>query len=149
MAIYIIDGRLTNDAEQKTAGNGTSLVRFSVAWNRPDKSVHYYDCVIFGERGQKLLPYLKRGKYVLVNGEPSWREYNGKTYETINVDKLTFIGNKEDAQPSSQNPSGNTYPTQFNGKQINSEEEYENELWESTDPNKKGPETFDDGDIPF
>ena len=149
MALYIIDGRLTHDAEQKVFNNGKSVVRFGIAWNMVDGSVHYYDCSLFGERGQKLLPYLKRGKYVLVSGEPSWRDYNGKTYETINVDKLTFIGNKEEGVQAPKAPATPSYPQQFNGKEMHSEDEFEQELWDSTDPKTKGPEAFDDSDIPF
>lgn len=95
MATYIIDGRLTRDAEVKTFNDGTPIAKFRIAWNRPKKETHFYDCSIIGDRANKLAQYLTKGKAVVVVGEPDWREYEGKIYETINVDRVSFFSEKE------------------------------------------------------
>ena len=79
-----ISGHLGKDAEQVTMTNtGNLLTKFSIAVNAGygDKEVtNWYDCVIFGERGTKLLQYLTKGKEVIVNGElkATKREHEGK-----------------------------------------------------------------------
>lgn len=138
MATYFIDGRLTRDAEMKSTKDGKSFCRFSIAWNRGDKKpVHYYNCTMNGERASKLIPYLKQGKYVVVVGEPDWNEWEGKTYETIRVDKLTFVGNSTD--------TGNHKPYEYNGQGFSTREELD--AYKKANP----PQTdnFDDDDIPW
>ena len=134
MATYMIDGRLTRDSELKTTKDGKSFLKFSIAWNRKGKDAHFYDCSMFGERGSKLLPYLKKGKYVICVGEPDWSEYNGKTYETIVVDKLNFVGGR-DEEPKRY---------EFSKEEL----DIADEVWDRK-PAEKGPETWDDADIPF
>ena len=137
MATYFIDGRLTRDAEMKSTKRGDSFCRFSIAWNRGDrKPVHYYNCTMNADRAERLYPYLKQGKYVVVVGEPDWNEYNGKTYETIRVDKLSFAGNAES--------SGKPY--EYDGQGFSTREELDE--YKKEHP-VQASETFDDDDIPW
>ena len=137
MATYMIDGRLTRDAEMKNTTDKRTFLRFSVAWNRK-KGVHYYDCAVFGERATKLYPYLKMGRYVIVTGEPDWNEYNGKTYETIMVDKISFVGGENAEQPKG-------YPFSYDGKGFRTKEELDAYKASKGMPS----EVVDDLDIPF
>lgn len=138
MATYLFDGRLTKDGEIKSTQNGKSFLKFSVAYNTPKKLTHFYDCALFGERGEKLLPFMKKGKYVVVTGEPDWREYNGVIYESILVDRLSFAGGREETNPDNK-------PYQCDGKYFDTREEVEKYKSSKGD----GPEYFDDSDIPF
>lgn len=98
-----IAGHLGKDAEQVTMTNtGNLLTKFSIAVNAGygDKEVvNWYDCVIFGERGTKLLQHLTKGKEVIVNGElkATKREHEGKTYFglNVNVQQLSFVSSNK------------------------------------------------------
>ena len=148
MATYFIDGRLTRNAEMKSTKEGKQFVKFTVAWNRGEKKdTHFYSCTISGDRANKIFPYLTQGKYVIVTGEPDWHEYEGKTYETIRVDKLNFAGNAQETLPNQStqnNPEGK--PFHKDGKFFDTREELEAYI-KSTQTN--GPEEYDDSDIPF
>ena len=67
---------LTNDAEQKTSQSGSFTV-FSVAVNRKlkDKEITKFISCIKGGDNSKLLPYLKKGTYVLLEGSVDGNAY--------------------------------------------------------------------------
>ena len=146
MATYMIDGRLTADAVMKASSEGKEFMTFSIAWNLgKDKGVHYYACTMRGsDRTTKLLPYMRRGKYLVIVGEPYWREYNGKTYEYIQVEKLNFAGG--DAEPKVENNPEHK-PFQCDGKYFDTKEEVDAYKREH---GLNGPESFEEfDDIPF
>lgn len=148
MATYIIDGRLTRDAEMKSTKEGKQFAKFSVAWNRGEKKpTHFYSCTLGGEKATKLLTYLTKGKYVIITGEPDWYEYEGKTLETIRVDKLTFAGGSSEpsVNTSQNNPEGKPYTR--DGKFFDTKEELD--AYIKSTQSSSGPEDFDDSDIPF
>jgi single-strand DNA-binding protein len=104
-------GNLTRDAAIRQAGND-DVCSFSIACNRRvkgEESVTFLDCSLWGNRGAKLVEYLKKGTRVCVVGEMSTREHNGKTYLQIRVSELDFAGggksrgeSKQD-EPTTQN----------------------------------------------
>lgn len=158
MATYHIDGRLTADAVMKSNTEGKESMRFSVAWNRKGKDAHFYNCSMTGERANKLLPYMRKGKYVIIVGEPDWYDYNGKTYEVIRVDKISFVSEQrkdEDELRNSPSASGEskwglTYPYTEDGHTFNNDDEYDRYVWDKQSPSnssENGPESFED--IPF
>lgn len=75
-------GRLVADAEIKYSRSGTGICAFRVAsdcgWG-DNKKTHWINCAIFGERGAKLAPHLRKGDPVTVVGELS----PPRTYEAI------------------------------------------------------------------
>jgi len=149
MATYMIDGRLTNDAVMKAGKSGKEFMTFSIAWNMKNKQVHYYSCTMSGtDRTAKLMPYMRRGKYIIAVGEPYWTEYNGKTYEYIQVDKLSFVGESSEHQSQRQdNPDH--LPYQCDGKYFATEKEL-NEYKRSMGYAVNGPEDWPiDDEIPF
>lgn len=96
-----IGGYLGKDAQQFTTPNGKTVTRFTVAVTtgyREHKTTNWYECALWGEQGNRLLPYLTKGKAVVVSGELSMtnREYQGKNYPSLNVtvDRLAFAGGK-------------------------------------------------------
>ena len=155
MATYMIDGRLTNDAEMKGTSNGREFMTFNVAWNYgKDKKTHYYSCTMDGSnRTSKILPYMRKGKYVIVTGEPYWTEYNGKTYEYIRAMNISFVGGESEKKTEDAG-WGHTYPYTENGLTFQNEQEYDKYMWDGTKPSQSPSQSkqddFDDlADIPF
>jgi len=160
MIAYTITGRLTRDAEMKTNTKGWTAQKFTIAVNLEDKTSKFYTCYWGGERANRLSDFLTKGRMVMVIGTPKWTEYNGKTYENIYVEHFEFVGNgkteehKEEPkyEPATTNSSwGHTYPYVENGITFNSDEEYDRYVWngKKLDSEPKGPESFNDDDIPF
>lgn len=109
MANIQILGKLGKDVEIKTVGQST-VAQFSLAETvgfGDKKTTIWYDVSIWGKRAESgLIDYLNKGREVLVFGELTIQEHNGKTYlkVTCNDIKLTQ-GTKENqtqAQPQAQ-----------------------------------------------
>jgi single-strand DNA-binding protein len=95
-----IAGRLTKDAENRTAGSD-NVTGFSVAVDDrkgSEKGTLYFDCNLWGKRGESLSPHLIRGSSVTVSGDLGTREHNGKTYLTVRVSDVTLQGGKPGAR---------------------------------------------------
>jgi single-strand DNA-binding protein len=91
-----IAGRLTKDAENRTAGSD-NVTGFSVAVDDrqgKEKSTLFFDCNLWGKRGESLSQYLTKGSSVTVSGDLGTREHNGKTYLTVRVADVTLQGGK-------------------------------------------------------
>lgn len=92
-----IAGHLTKDAETAFTGQGTAITRFDIAVNTGwgnNKTVTFYRCAFFGERGQKVAQYLTKGKPVLVTGEPSLRKTtrdDGRSFTDLNVNVQNVV----------------------------------------------------------
>lgn len=113
MNIFIITGNLGNDAEQRFTQSGDSIVSFSVPAKSGfgDKAVtSWIKCSMFGKRGESVLPYLKKGQLVGVQGEFAAREWQDKegqkrTSNEMRVSELSLLGK------SSQEPAQRQEPT--------------------------------------
>lgn len=72
-------GRVGKDAELRNVGE-TSVCQFSLAVSpfKKDGATLWVRCSIWGDRGGKLEPYLKKGLLVYVDGELNVRAYAGK-----------------------------------------------------------------------
>lgn len=95
-------GRVGKDAVIRNTGNGKGLASWSIAseagWGEK-KVTTWIDCTLFGDRGEKLAPMILKGDRICVAGELSTREFEGKTYVTLNVREVTLLGEKRDAAP--------------------------------------------------
>jgi single-strand DNA-binding protein len=103
-----IAGRLTKDATTRDAGSD-KVTGFSVAVddrNGKEKTTLFFDCSIWGKRGESLAQYLTKGTSVTASGDLGTREYEGKTYLTLRVDQVTLQGGKPAASDSSEGFSG-------------------------------------------
>lgn len=104
-------GHLGADAEVKSA-NGKPFVSFNVAhtdkWTGEDGVVHedtlWVSCALNGDGG-KLLPYLKRGACVFVQGRASLRVFSSKKARAmvagcnLSVDRIELVGGAVDDVP--------------------------------------------------
>ena len=112
-------GNLTRDAEIRTTQAGTSILSFGLAVNDrvQNKSTgewedrpNYFDCVVFGTRGEKIAQYLSKGMRVFVEGRLRWSswEKDGQKRSKIEVivDDIVFgsSGQRQTAQPQAQRP---------------------------------------------
>ncbi len=96
MNVWNIIGRVGKDAEIRQAGN-KPVANWSVAvdhgWG-DNKQTIWVDCALFGDRAGKLADFIRKGDRIGVTGEMGTREYNGKTYITLNVRDVTLLGEK-------------------------------------------------------
>jgi len=91
-----IAGRLTKDAETRNAGDDR-VTGFSVAVDDRsgrEKTTIFFDCSMWGKRGESLAQYLTKGSSVTVSGDLGKREHDGKTYLTVRVGDVTLQGGK-------------------------------------------------------
>ena len=109
MSIVHISGRIGRDGEVRKVGDG-NVCNFSVAENvgfGDSKKTQWWSCALWGNRGDKLAPYLTKGSAVTVCGEVSVREYNGKDgtakWElTCRVLDVALQGSREGAEPAAK-----------------------------------------------
>jgi single-strand DNA-binding protein len=104
MKSITIAGRTGKAAEMRRTQDGTPVMSFSVAvdngWGER-KSTLWFDCSLFGTRGDALHKHLPKGTPVTVSGDFSTREHDGKTYLQVRVNDVTLQGGKgEPRQPA-------------------------------------------------
>lgn len=104
-------GHLGADAEVKEA-NGKKFVSFNVAhtekWTGADNVRHesttWVSCALNGD-GQNILPYLKRGTCVFVQGRAQLRVYSSAKARAmvagvnLSVDRIELVGGQADPVP--------------------------------------------------
>jgi single-strand DNA-binding protein len=97
-----IAGNIGKNAETRTTPNGDKVTSWTVGVDdrtSKEKGTMWFDCTLWGKRGDALAQYLTKGGKVTVSGELTRREYDGKTYLGMNVNDVTLQGGKpsEDA----------------------------------------------------
>lgn len=135
-------GNLTKDATKITKSS-TPFVKTSIAINTKQgnsENISFYNLLVWEKRGDTLLPYLSKGKRILVDGNIRTEYYDkndnsGKGLNvSISVDDFQFTGGskKEDSQTPSygnapddyipQNISESSFDMDTSGIDINSNE---------------------------
>lgn len=100
MITVTLAGRLGKDAELRQAGQ-SNVCSFSVAGDTGfgnNKQSHWFNCSLWGNQGQALQPYLVKGQEVVIVGEFSEREYQGKFYKELRVNSIKLMGGKSQQQ---------------------------------------------------
>jgi len=98
MKSITIAGNIGKDAVVRTTQGGDDVCGFSVAVEERaggEKRTIWFDVAIWGKRGEKLAPFLRKGGRVAVAGDLSTREHEGKTYLTVRADQVTLLGGGE------------------------------------------------------
>ena len=110
MKTITVAGNIGKDAVVRSTQSGEKVTGWSVAVEErvgQDKRTIWFDCTLWGKRGESLAPYLTKGGKVAVSGELSTREHEGKTYLTVRADQVTLLGGKQDGEgPANSKPSG-------------------------------------------
>jgi len=94
-----VAGRLGKDSVIRRTNGGDPILAFSVAVDDgygQNKRTLWFDCSLWGKRGEALETFLKKGTAVAVSGDLSTREHEGKTYLTVRVSEVTLQGQKQE-----------------------------------------------------
>ena len=81
MMHLMVAGNVGRDSEVRTTQSGKSNASWSVACDTgfgDKKKTTWVRCTMWGERGEKLSAYIKKGTKIVVTGEPTINEYVGK-----------------------------------------------------------------------
>lgn len=116
MNIVTVAGRVGKDAEVRKTQSGDSVTGFSVGADSgygDKKKTLWYDCSIWGTRGEKVAQFLSKGTPVTIVGELNTREYVSRDGKpgfalTVSVDKLTLQGGgkgKDDGRSGGGKPA--------------------------------------------
>jgi len=113
-----IAGALGKDAVTRHTQGGDAVTSWTVAVEDrqgQEKSTIWFDCSMWGKRGETLAQYLTKGSKVTLAGDLGKREHEGKTYLTIRVDQLTLMGGKPQGDDRGyQAPDKNAPPSRGN-----------------------------------
>ena len=94
-------GRVGRDAQTRYTQSGKPVTGWPLAVDSgygDNKQTLWIDCSAWGERWEKVAPYIVKGSQVQVQGELGTREHEGKTYITLRVSDLKLIGGRGDGQ---------------------------------------------------
>lgn len=93
--------RIGKDAVVRYTSTGKSVTGFSAAfdsgWGDNKKTV-WLDCSAWGDRYEKVAPYLLKGSQIVVAGNVGTHEHEGKTYVTLDVTDVKLCGKPQDGQ---------------------------------------------------
>ena len=99
MKAITLAGNIGKSAETRRTPNGDAVTSWSLAVEErkgSEKRTIWFDCSLWGKRGESLAPYLTKGGKVAVSGELSTREHDGKTYLTVRAEQVTLLGGGQD-----------------------------------------------------
>jgi len=112
MKTISIAGNIGKDAVTRSTQSGDKVTGWTVAVeerNGQEKRTIWFDCTLWGKRGEAVAQYLTKGGKVAVSGELSTREHEGRTYLTINANQVTLLGGKSDRQDDSRQQDSGGY----------------------------------------
>lgn len=105
MNVITVAGNVTRDSELRQAGQDNVLA-FAVADNQgKDKPAIFWECALWGKRGESLQQYISKGQAVTVSGVVLEREFtdkdgNQRKAMSIKVQEIALQGGrKEEAAP--------------------------------------------------
>jgi single-strand DNA-binding protein len=107
-----ISGNLGKDAELRQTQGGDDVCSFSVGVKQGygDKaSTNWFRCNVWGKRGRTLHQYLRKGVKVVVSGELSIGEYQGKPQFDVRANEVEFMSRAEGGQQPASSNGGSAY----------------------------------------
>lgn len=103
-------GRLGRDAEVRHTQAGKPITTFAVAiedgWG-DNKTTTWIDCAMFGDRGEKIAGYIRKGDRIGVTGSIRLDTYTTrdgveKSKVALRVQDVTLLGGKQDGGQRTQ-----------------------------------------------
>lgn len=103
----VLGGRIAKDAEFKTLASGLRISTFFIANNdiaikndgSYEEKCNFFPIVIFGDYAEKLLPYLRKGQNVIVEGsikQDKWEKDEKKFSQiSIKAKRIQLVGPKK------------------------------------------------------
>ena len=122
MQKLVIAGNVGKDAVLRRTQSQDAVLNFTIAVDNGkdasgnDRPATWYDCSIWGKRGEALERHITKGKKLTLFGRPTARAHEGKAYLGITVDDLTFQGGGN--QSGERGQSGGSYdqsPADYGG----------------------------------
>ena len=113
MSAIAVAGRFTKDGEIRTTKNGHHILSFGIAENvymNGEEQAQFFNCQLFGNRAEKLAPYIRKGGAATVFGSLQIRKYTDRQgFERQSVEiivgDITLQGSSTDRQqPPRQQP---------------------------------------------
>lgn len=107
MKAISIAGTVGKDAVMRRTQSGDAVLGWSVAVDDgygENKTTLWFDCSLWGKRGDSLSSMLKKGTRVAVSGDLSTRVHEGKTYLMVNAQNVTLMSPKPTEQPKADGP---------------------------------------------
>jgi len=114
----VLLGNLTRDVQLRTLPNGGSVAESGMAVNRKYKvqgesreDVCFIDISAFGQQGQLMAQYCRKGSQVLIEGRlhlDNWTAQDGskRSKHSVTVESVQFLGAPQQQGP----PAQQTYP---------------------------------------
>ena len=108
MSTIAVAGRFTKDGEIRTTRNGHHILSFGIAENvymNGEEQAQFFNCQLFGNRAEKLAPYIRKGGAATVFGSLQIRKYTDRqgferqSIEII-VGDITLQGSRDQAHAS-------------------------------------------------
>lgn len=111
------DGRLAADAELRYTPSGDPVLSFRVASDigyGERKSTNWFQCQVWGKRGEAIKDYLLKGQQVTIYGALTLREWTDKEgvkrlSPDVRVNELSLQGGKREDGQQSQGNGSNDY----------------------------------------
>lgn len=105
-------GRIVADAEVRYTPGGDAIANFRLASDvgfGDKKTTNWFNCQIWGKRGEALAPHLGKGQQVTVFGTLVLREWQNKDgvkqlSPDVRVDEIELQGGKRDESAGSSKP---------------------------------------------
>ena len=119
MSVIIATGRLGKDAELRTTQGGTKVAEFSIADEvgyGQNKKTQWLKCAMFGERAEKVAPYLTKGSLIEIHGTPQaegWSKNNevrAQIKVSVSEVKLHGGGKRDDGEVNEREPTRGSAP---------------------------------------
>jgi len=100
-------GNCGSNAELRSTKNGTPVAQFSLAITSgygQNKATTWLRCNIWGDRAEKIAPFIIKGDRIGVTGEITLREWDDKegvkrSSLELNVRDVTLLGEKRQQAP--------------------------------------------------
>ena len=105
-----IAGNIGKDAVTRTTQAGDKVTSWTVAVNAREgreTRTYWFDCTMWGARGETLAPYLTKGGKVTCCGTLGTREHEGRTYLQLRVAEVTLQG--DGGKPREDRPARGGY----------------------------------------
>ena len=121
MNVFTGIGRLGRDAEVRHTQAGKPITTFAVAIEDgfgDNKTTTWLDCAMFGERGEKIASYIRKGDRIGVTGSIRLDTYTTrdgveKSKVALRVQDVTLLSGKQDRQDAPRQPrAGGTGPVE-------------------------------------
>ena len=97
---FTIMGNITCDLDLQHTSSDKAMLKFNVAVKRSypkdgEYLTDFFKCISFGKQAELISQYFSKGSRILLTGEVTIEEYDGKWYTKVIVREFHFIDKKQ------------------------------------------------------